>query len=366
MVHTDTALDKRLHAIITARRVPGAGFVVFGPDRPTTVAVAGRRRASAPDPVRPTDRWHLGSVAKSMTATMIARLHERGVLDLCESVMSGLTGTPAERHADARHFNAVTIADLLAHRSGMRANPTYALLSRYVLFGEEPHRTNAAALQQSLTRGIGPGGAYRYSNSGYGVAGLIAAHRTGRTWQQLIQEHIRDALEIPGFGFGRPEWYGAHPWGHRRRYVRSGYTDATINKRGLDLDIMRPAGDVHASLEGLAHYGNAHLAQLAGGDGPLLGADLAARLYAPVGDSMDPRRGGSYALGWHVEESARDFGGQRMLWHNGSDLFSFAMLGLLPESGVGFAWVTNALQRDWHDDTSLVWQPVSALVAEAT
>jgi CubicO group peptidase (beta-lactamase class C family) len=361
MPRANKVFSQRLHTIITERRIPGAGFVIFGLDRPTQIGVAGRRRSSDPSQVGIHDRWHVGSISKSMTAALMLRLHERGALDLCESVMSALAGTEADRFADARHFGSVTIADLLSHRSGIRSNPSHVLISRYVLLGESKESTDHAALRQSLTRGIGPAREYRYSNSGYGIAGLIAAHRTASTWQDLIRSHVADAVGLPSVGFGRPEWYGDNPWGHRPTLVRRGFTEFKVTKRGLDLDAMRPAGDVFLSLADLATYGTAHLSLMAGEASAWLSTASAARMYRPVGGVVDPHRGGSYALGWHVEDAAPDFDGQRLVWHNGSDLFSFAMLGLLPESRMGFALVTNALQRGWHEDHSLVWEPVAEL-----
>ncbi|WP_430867841.1 serine hydrolase domain-containing protein [Demequina aurantiaca] len=358
-----------LRHVIRERRLPGAGFVTFDLGGATASAVAGVRRAGGNDPVQIDDGWHIGSVTKAMTATILLRLHDQGVLDLDESVLSGLEGTGWELLIDAQ-FDRVSIADLLSHRSGMRANPTYALFSRYVLFGEDIDRTNSRAVRQALTEGVGPAGAYEYSNSGYGIAGLIASHRTGRTWEQLIAEHVVETEHLDPLGFGRPEWHAPAPWGHRRRLDGQGFTEFRITKRGLDLDAMRPAGDVFLNLDSLAQHGSFHLRQLAGVDGKTTGQAVlsdasAARLYTPVGGPMDPRRGGSYAMGWNVEDAAPEFGGERLLWHNGSDLFSFTMLGLLPESGVGFAYSTNALQKHWRDDDSLVWEPVAAMVRTA-
>ena len=365
MTDVDEALTHGLTQLIAERRIPGAGFVVFGLNRPTVRAVAGRRRSGSDTPVQLDDQWHIGSVTKAMTASVVLRLHERGILDVDETVLSGLEGTRYERAADCRHFGAVTIADLLSHRSGMRANPTNAVFALYVLGGMDRERVNAIAVRESLTRGIGPARSYTYSNSGYGVAGLIAAHRTGSSWQDLIEDHVAWPHHIDSLGFGRPEWSGDHPWGHRRRIGRPGYTQYRITKRGLDLELMRPAGDVHVSLAGLAQHGLLHLRQTRGEDVGLLAPASAARMYAPVGEACDPYRGGGYGLGWHVEDRAPDFGGGRFLWHNGSDLFSFALVGLLPDAGVGFAFVANAPQGTWQRNPRLVWEPVRTLMARA-
>lgn len=363
-------LGAALTEVVQERRVPGAGFVAFGLYRPTVLAVAGRRRASKPDPVERDDRWHIGSVSKAMTATAMLRQAERGAFDLDESVLDGLSGTPWASVAPSDPFARATIRDLLAHRAGMQRNPTYRLFARYVLLGHGLERTNDRAIRASLTSDLGTHGDYRYSNSGYGIAGLIAAHRTGQSWQDSLLAEVARPVGIDSLGFGRPEWFGPAPWGHWPKPLTGGFMDVRIGKRGLDLELMRPAGDVHVSLDGLAQHGMFHLAQLAaldgGGANPgVLSEESMARQYSPVGGPMDPFRGGQYALGWHIEASAPDFGGGRLVWHSGSDLHSFTLIGLLPDAGVGFALSMNALLKKWHDDTSLVWEPASALLGLA-
>jgi CubicO group peptidase (beta-lactamase class C family) len=82
------------------------------------LVVVGVRRSGAPDLVTPADRFHIGSDAKAMTATMLATLVEKGKL--------GWDTTPSAVFPEAKDrilpdYRDVTLTDLLAHRAGLPA-----------------------------------------------------------------------------------------------------------------------------------------------------------------------------------------------------------------------------------------------------
>ena len=66
--------------VLKDRSIPAVGIVLIRHGRIADEAVAGIRARDNPVPVRKSDLWHIGSDEKAMTATMIARLVERGTL----------------------------------------------------------------------------------------------------------------------------------------------------------------------------------------------------------------------------------------------------------------------------------------------
>ena len=72
-------------------------------------AVAGLRIAGTAEPVERDDLWHIGSLTKSMTATLAARLVANGEVTWDTPLAS----------------DGPSLAQLLTHRSGMRANPGF-------------------------------------------------------------------------------------------------------------------------------------------------------------------------------------------------------------------------------------------------
>src|SRR5687767_13562872 len=86
--HADAALQSFLEQTITRARdkehPPAVAALVQINGKIEARTVAGVREAGNTIPASLDDRWHLGSDTKAMTATMIARLAERGVLGFDE------------------------------------------------------------------------------------------------------------------------------------------------------------------------------------------------------------------------------------------------------------------------------------------
>ncbi len=72
--------DSLLEPIRLHFNVPALAGILMHGDRVAGIGAVGYRKLGESTLVSRDDRWHLGSVGKSMTATMIARLVERGVL----------------------------------------------------------------------------------------------------------------------------------------------------------------------------------------------------------------------------------------------------------------------------------------------
>src|SRR5690606_3654788 len=85
----------------------------------TTLGATGTRRAGHEEPVTTGDLWHLGSCTKAMTATLIARLVERGDLEWTTTLADAFPDFALSMHPDWRE---VTIEQLLANRGGAPAN----------------------------------------------------------------------------------------------------------------------------------------------------------------------------------------------------------------------------------------------------
>ncbi len=94
---------------------------------------------------------------------------------------------------------------------------------------------------------------------------------------------------------------------------------------------LGPAGTLHLSVDDLAAWVREHMNGESGA-GSLLAADSYRRLHHEVGDR--------YALGW-VDERAQFAGGERLVWHNGSNSMWYAMIGFFPERRLGVVVTTN-------------------------
>src|SRR3954454_6580386 len=91
--------------------------------------VAGVRKKGAVDRIALDDRFHLGSCAKAMTATLTAILVEEGRLSWTTTLGEIFANTVKDIHPV---WLKVTLPQLLAHCAGLRFLPDRALRSRVI------------------------------------------------------------------------------------------------------------------------------------------------------------------------------------------------------------------------------------------
>lgn len=275
-----------------------------------TILATGVRSAQAGAAVTPNDLWHLGSITKSMTATLIARHVERGTLSW-ESTVGEVLGAavPGLRpeHRD------VTLLELLSHRAGFDGNLPGAARVPFLTPSADPAADRLAFVRIALALpAIGPRRAtFLYSNNGFVTAGAMLEAKSGKSWEQLIADDLFRPLGLTSAGFGPPGTPGKldQPVGH---YAAPGAANPprtpVAPAPGVVSDNvapMGPAGRVHMSLADLTVYLKAHRDRTG-----LLKPESWTRLHTPP-------FGGNYALGWMV----RPDGG---LWHNGSNTLWYA------------------------------------------
>jgi CubicO group peptidase (beta-lactamase class C family) len=312
-------LDALLQAAMSGRAVPAMAALAIRGGEAGPLACRGRRSVDSPDPVRAGDAWHIGSCSKAMTATVIARLVERGSL-AWSTPLATLLPDLAEGMQPA--YREVTLVDLLSHRAGLPENPPIERLLAY--FDDTrplpAQRLDYARLALGEAPAAPPRTAFVYSNSGYVIAGLAAERASGQPWERLIRAELFDplALRSAGLGATRPGQPAGHEGGRPSTGPRSG-----------NPAVLAPAGDVHMSLEDWSVF---VIDQMRGesGSGRLLQPPTYRLLHAPVPGTRS-------ALGWGVRDGA-----PATLTHTGSDGAWFAALAMVPSKGNAVLVAANA------------------------
>jgi CubicO group peptidase (beta-lactamase class C family) len=327
-------IDERLPQILQDASQIGNAGVVMQDGKIIAATQSGMRKKDGAQQIGAVDKWHIGSITKSMTATMIGRLVDQSKLSF--------NSTIAELWPEARSqinpaWHKVTLAQLLHHTSGAKAN-----FGLETLFNREFEDQDAlqAAREEALlkilekTPAHAPGSKFEYSNIGYTLAGQLAAHVMETSWEDLIRQEVFAPLGLNSAGFGAPK--GDNPWGHAKKWmVLTTAVDPTTPKSDNSA-IMGPAGIVHMSLQDLAKYGQAHLA-LEKGTSDYLSAETATWLHtAPdqINEEHPP-----YAAGWIWMSFSED--GRLSLFHNGSNTMWYAFLVNDPQTNASLAFATN-------------------------
>lgn len=312
-----------------------------------TVAVSGEREISTGVSLEIKDKWHIGSITKSVTATMIARLIEKGLLDWTTTI-NDVFGATVKLEAQ---WSNVTILDLLTHTSGAPANFPLLVHLKNPKTEEKTRLERENAVFKMLRKASlsKPKSTFLYSNAGYTIAGAIAETLSGRNWETLIRQEVFEPLGLHSAGFGPPKSVTSQieePRGHRRTFLNK--RKVSVDENADNTPIIGPAGTVHMSLSDLVAFGYEHLIGESSG-GKLLSQDSYAILHREVLEN--------YACGWVRDDSGA-------CWHNGSNTMWYAYIMFEPRSRRVVAITANDPDISICEDVvdSIVKQVIERLV----
>ena len=308
--------------------VPAIAAAVVRGGKMVEKAVTGVRRYDRPHRIQIDDRFHLGSLTKSFTATMIGKLVEDGVLCWHTTIGEALHDIPMRTE-----YRSVTLEQLLQHRGGVRAMCSTGEFAEGVstLTQRSPAEARAALVRQVLTEEPFKMGEYAYSNAGYVVVGYMAERVAKRSWEELMRSLVFEPLELRSAGFRWPatEDHPNQPLGHYGIPPDLPAQEIGEDPTGND-DYYGPAGSVHCSIEDLARYAAFHLQGLRGMDG-VLKTETVRRLHTPL-------PGEHYMGGWVVN---KEDGGERRDGHEGTAGTFFAMVQLYPNENLAVVAAAN-------------------------
>ncbi|WP_158548857.1 serine hydrolase domain-containing protein [Parvularcula marina] len=306
----------------------GMGAAVMVEGEIVALAVDGERIKGKGGMLSRDDAWHLGSITKSMTGTLIATMVEDGTLSF-ETTIGDIYGDAADES-----WRGVTLSQLLTHTSGAPGN--FSLID---MLSDNPEtrtgisRQRQAKVEKMISAPLpGKSGEFLYSNVGFTIAGAMAEKAAdGTPWEELLSERVFTPLGIE-ISFGPPTGEAA-PWGHAKGIF--GKSPRNPAARADNPAFIGPAGTAALPLADLLRYGQAHLSQ----DPALLSRASYDLLHTPP--SRNEETGFGYAYGWVSDPSGGGYGAGPIIWHNGSNTYWYALLILVPDERAVIALVTN-------------------------
>jgi CubicO group peptidase (beta-lactamase class C family) len=323
------ALAGDLHATLVAAmqgtRTPGMAMLVIRDGKVADVGVAGVRRNDSPDPARPGDVWLIGSDGKAMTATLIGRLADAGVLSWSKPLSAMLPELAAGMRPE---YRGVTLPQLLSHHAGLPHDVSDETFFAGFYGDKRPLPAQRRAyIARALSEApvAPPGTKFSYSNTGYLIAAAIAERATGVSYEDLMRREVFGPLHMTSAGFGPPG--PGQPQGH--------HDGKPVSRPEQSNPLMfAPPGNIHLSI---GDWGRFCLDQIAGAAGK--GRLLKPATYRLM-QSVQPG-GGDAGFGWGVVATAAGFQGPA-LTHSGSDGNWDALAILFPTRRSGAIIVANA------------------------
>ena len=333
----DPSLDSLVRDAMERYRVPGVAIGMIRADE-LDVAAFGVTSVEHPLPVDGDTLFQIASVTKTMTATVIMRLIERGALDLDAPVRRYI---PAFRLRDAAAQERATVRHLVTHTGGW-------LGDCFADFGNGDDALERYVAAMAELEQITPlGEIWHYSNSSFALLGRLIEVVTGKTYEAAT----RELLFVP-LGMTRSCFSAGEAITHR---VAVGHVivdeKPTVARPWAFPRAATPVGGIVSTANDLMRYARFHLGDGRAPDGArLLSRESLDLMRTPLADADLDRKVG---VSWFV----RTVGGVRLQYHGGVAIGQQGVLMLAPDRGEAITVQTNSARGGLlHQDVTTWWQ----------
>jgi CubicO group peptidase (beta-lactamase class C family) len=322
------ALAQQIEASYNVFKPTGLSIAIVKDGQVVLANAYGLANAETKEAAQTSSLYNIASCSKAFTAAAIGLLVEEGKLRWEDKVIDFL---PGFQLSDPWVTSQFTIRELLCHRSGLGTFDGDLLwyASDYTDEQIMAHMRHLPLRQEYRTE-------FGYQNNLYTVAGLVIKKVTGKTWSQFIAERFFQPLEM---GSACPSNDELSPTSK----VARGHIDGKMIPV-YDYVGGKPAASIYASVDDLTHWikmwldgGKWNGKQIL--DPKTIRAAQTAQTMigvSPVGESWGMHFR-CYGLGW----SLFDYGGHKIVEHNGGMPGYISKVALVPEANLGFVILNN-------------------------
>ncbi len=324
-------LDEIIGNALSRTGVPGLAAAVVHEGKLLYAKGFGVRDVDQPGAVDPATVFHLASLSKPLSSTVVAGVVGHGVVQWTDPIVTHL---PSFALADPYVTQHVTFADLFSHQSGL---PDHAgdlledlgydqayILNRLRLEPLAPFRAN-----------------YAYTNFGLTAAAEAAAAAAGQSWADLAHSILFGPAGMQASSYRYADFLSQTD--RAAMHIRVG--NRWVQKYTRDADTEAPAGGASSNVLDLAKWLTLQLAGGVWNSEPLIGGTALAQTHLPHTLSSLPStpasRSGFYGLGMNV---SYDYAGRLRLSHSGAfDQGAATAFTMLPSADLGIVVVTNGM-----------------------
>jgi D-alanyl-D-alanine carboxypeptidase len=341
---TAATLEDAITATMQAHAIPGANVLLDRPGAETWTAALGVSDLQHDTPMSPDLHMRIGSITKTMTATVVLQLVDEGALGLDDTLAMLLPDATTVANADR-----ITVRHLLSMQSGIfDVLKDESFLPQVLADPTRPWTPQEqVALAASHGPDFAPGEDIAYSNTGYLLLCLIAERRTGEPIGVALERRLFAPLGMTQTSLPAdatlPEPF-AHGYVSDPRRTTGELTDLTA----LNATVAWAAGGVVSTIGDLQTW----LKALVGG--ALLSADLQRQRLTFTPMKRDP---GAPPLGYGLGIANLD--GQ--IGHDGSILGFHSLAVYRPETGESTVILANLDPTgDGKDATEAIAEAIAA------
>jgi CubicO group peptidase (beta-lactamase class C family) len=323
---TAAAMRSYLQGLAAKKQFTGAVLVVR---RGQVLArfAAGQADAARHVPVRPETIFRLASVSKQFTAMLVLKQRDRGLLRLSDKICPYLV--PKYVKACPKAWQAITIQEILTHTSGI---PDISEMPDFFPKLSKP-TTTQEIIQRFVNKPLDfkPGTSWKYSNSGYILAGAIIEKVTHKPFGTVLHDDITGPLHLTHTGYSN----GNPPAGYARGYLKLGTPAPPINGSQANA-----AGGVYSNVDDLGRWDRSF------GTGKVAPAATVKEVFSPQapcpsGGCLDSPSS-AYGFGWLIDKLR----GHRYMYHPGLLQGYHASNAYLPDDDIAVVVLSNVQDTD--------------------
>jgi CubicO group peptidase (beta-lactamase class C family) len=302
--------------------IPGLTVAVTRNDSVIYTGSFGVRNVDTQEQMKPQYIFHWASVSKTLVATAIMQLTERGKISLDKKLTEYL---PYFSQKES-FYKEITIRQVLNHTSGIDDVQDYEW-DKPQYDTEAPERYVRSLSNDNML--FNPGTDWSYSNTAYNILGDLITKVSGIPFETYIKENIFQPLEMENTSFIYPEIQDSlrvtpHVW-KAKVATSSVYPYNRIHA---------PSGCLNSSVLEMTHYAMANLHRGEYKGTRILSDSSYNLLWSNSVNIEDKPKVG---LSWFLNE----YKGLKIVEHDGVDLGFASDFVLVPEKNISVSVVSN-------------------------
>lgn len=332
-----TQLGDLIQEEMTRWRVPGTAVGVWFEGQAATAGF-GVTSVAHPLPLDERTLFQIGSTTKTVTATAVMRLAERGKLDLHAPLRTYL---PQLRLADSAVAERVTLHHLFTHTSGWAGD--FFLDTG---MGDDALARYVAAMVR-LPQLTPPGALWHYNNAGFSLAGRVIEVVTGQPYETAVGKLVLAPLGMEmSFFFAHEAITHRVAVGH---FVDEEESEPQVARPWALARSANAAGGIVSNVVDQLRYARFHLGDGAAEDGTrLLSRKSLQQMQTPqVKGHLD----NLFGLSWFL----RDVDGVRVVRHGGATNGQLSAFLFVPERDFALTVLTNGSRGNKLHETVTNW-----------
>ncbi len=314
-------LTERIEAARVDQHIPGVAIAVVRDDKVIFAKGFGLANVEDETPVTPETIFAIGSTSKAFTSAVIGMLVDEGKMSWDDPATKWLPQfTPV---LDADEGEELLIRDMLSHRSGFTRMG--------MLFASGKASREEILRAASKAEAWAPyGEQFLYNNVMFMAAGMSAGKAAGSDWETLTRDRIFKPLGMTSSSLTIAEAQADERLALGYSWKDDGWEHAPMR----NIDAIGPAGSINSNVLDMAQWLRLQLGHGTYEGKQLISEETHAEMWKPqmkVGGEVN------YGFGWMLHE----WNGQKLVEHGGNIDGFAAQVALLPESNIGFVFLSN-------------------------